>query len=439
MEKIKQMSLTLSVQRTIMKWTLVWASVFITTTAVFLAIFFYIDANNRVQHERDRLKYHDDTRNLEKIMGKNEKYLRVTTFYTEIHVTFGQKYVPKYIGKPEQGLHTKEEALLNREWERLSRILGFPYMILPAKAVVESALKKNAQTFRTYKLTDGTEVMEPLETGLYQHREIAVGQAFIFFNRMPTYLQKECFFYYNSPEDLKDPINATRIEAVLTWGSMIKYKRDLIWVWFAIHHGEGKSWPLYRYDIEPPKEYVFNKGRPDEDAKNPFSYPFLVYKHFIKFNQFDTQVGISRAWIDRYKETCSKIEWSYIELQKTVQKYNRKRQQQTEKAKEADLEEEERFKEIDKLALKLENKGRELNGLIKKGKFTNVKEVYLFMESFTKETMRDFVSKETQRNRKVAIGALLCIIVIVLIFALAGFIWMILSIIKKMRQRYIYA
>lgn len=390
-------------------WMIVWFSTTMTVICICLAFVFYRDGREIANLSIMESNYIKDARAIDGILTERDKYLKVTSFYAQIAAAHWARWSPVNNNKPKkQGLTRDERARLYREIYEVSSLLGIPLMSLPATISIESSgIPRNRTEY---------------EAGLYQHRYEAVNQANTYFNQLPDYWKKRMAFYFNSMDDLLDPINATRIEAVLVWGSMKQFGGDPSWYITAKHWGLTRIHSYYKNGVLPPREFKFNVGTIREDIRQPFTYYFAYNEYLGQFSRFNTEVMITTSWLESYRKEASKMEWEFIELQRDVMKIReliddvRKEKTDFEEQREAKLD------KIDRVTEKLEDKYRELNNLVKRGRFKNIKEVYLLSRQYFKEMMGDIVDPKIESNRKMAVWVLMGSIVVSLVFSIYGFV-----------------
>ena len=274
------------------------------------------------------------------------------------------------------------------------------------------------------------------EIGLFQHREGGVGQAWIYFHRMPESWKKRLVFRYNKPEDLEDIINVIRIEAILSWGERDSYGNSLAWGITSTHWGRYRIYPLYKdKDLVIPRNFEFNLNTIKEDIRHPFTYYFYLNEHIEQFSRFDVRIRIEQAWIDNYEKIATKIEWEFIQTQRDAIKFRVLVESIADNKKKYEKNYAKEIKNVKRLALKIENRGRQLNRLIKKGKFTNIKEVYLMMGQYTKELWKDYTKESVKNNRKTAILLLMIMIVCVILLSLLGLFFLVLKLIRYLKTK----
>jgi hypothetical protein len=408
-----------------------------------MVVIFFIYRSDSKQQLRDvveELNYMKDRRTLDKILSENDRYLKVTSFYTEIFATFGQKYHRKYNRKPgekyekyiksgrwkNQGMKKEVRADIVRKCYEYERLCNIPYFDLITTGIRESAGNPLARTFHP---KDGS----ILEAGWFQVRKGAVRDAQDYLKMMPPNMRKKLEFRFNSMQDLFDPLNALKIEACLFWGARIQFHNDPSWYVTAVHWSPGKMLKYWKHGIEPPEKFVFNKNTVREDARNPFTYYYSWNAFNSQFKQFKTQVYIEKGWLEQYEKACSKIEWEFIQYQRYIQRLIKIR----EKLKE----ERTQFKELEKKLvnkyntklLNLDKKFKELNGLIKRGKFAKIKEIYLIGELEFGKLAKTISSDKVKGKEKRMIKMTLMVIVVVAIFVLFGIVFVVLLIIKGIK------
>ena len=306
---------------------------------------------------------------VDRITTESDKYITVTEFYVDIMSTYGVKYNHRKGKSQNQGLNHYQRIDTAKEIYQLSKLLNISYMLPMSIAQYESA-------FRPYIFTTNS-LGEIIEMGLYQHRSGAVGQAFLYSHQLPQAYKKRCAFYYEGPESLKDPINATRIELVLLWGEKRTYANNRAFFVSSRHWGQSSIYPLWSGGITPDENFIFDKDTIKEDSRNPLMYYSIIRAYETQFNKFNLKVWVETSgYAKLYKKKCSKMEWGYIEGWKYAQT-------QIKIAKLITLKTEQHKEEVNKLELKyldnikkLDNKYRELNGYLKRSEFKKIEDIF---------------------------------------------------------------
>jgi hypothetical protein len=238
---------------------------------------------------------------------------------------------------------------------------------------------------------------------------------------------------------LKDPLNALKIQAILAWGYMRKYRGNRIWWITATHWGDTRIYDYWRNGIQPPKHFVFHKGTAKEDARNPFAYYFWWAANWNAFRNFRKDVNIDKGWVKIYQKECSKLEADYIEAWNWVKNIIKKNKEIEQKYKEIEKQLQEikqMKKEHKKLIEKADNEYRRIHKLMKKGKFTNIKDLFKISKSIFKSLAVDLFQDEHQKKRRKAIVFLFFTMGTILAFAITGLVFSSYHIIKGLRKRY---
>ncbi|NIU83364.1 MAG: hypothetical protein GWN64_07755 [Candidatus Thorarchaeota archaeon] len=342
------------------------------------------DGNKRVDRTIEKFTYIKDRQHIDKVLTENDRYTKVTTFYSEISSTYFQKYHEKYNVKDKwmyQGLSDSQLAQVFNMWFLGSKLIGCSFMLLPAIATRESSGNPISRTYNE----DGT----ILEAGLYNNRYTAVMQSRGYQSLMPESLKKYFEFYFTTMEDLWDPVNATRIEFCLVWGELIYFRRNKAWYITAVHWGNHKISRLYHNGIVPPDDFKFNIGKINEDVRNPFVYYFIINQYIDSFERFSTKVRIDKRYDKIYREKCGKLEREYINSKKYFQEMIELYEEEKQDKKEF----EQRRKIRDK---KFEKKIREFNvycietqAAIKEGRFKKIKDLYNVFRSDLRKFIKE--------------------------------------------------
>jgi len=348
-----------------MKNKFVWLTGFSILLSIIFIIQFYVIYNDNLELSK-LLRQEDYVREritVDEILSPNDRYLKVSKFYSAIIATYGVKYHQNKGRENDQGLSHYQKPDFILEVYRLCNMLDIPYMLPMAMATFESS-------FRPYVQTD-------FETGIFQHRPEAVGQAWIYYYQLSPEYQKKCSFYYNDREDLKDIINAIRIQMVLLWGYKKDFANNQAYYISSAHWGLHRIWPMYSRGIAIPDEFSFNKGTVDEDCRNPMMYYFIINSYLTAYNRFDLNVWVETAgYKEVYKKACSKLEWGYLEGWKYAQDL-------LETAKEVELNNSEYKEKNEKLIKKYNDKikqvdeeYRRIHGLMMQGKYRDIKDLF---------------------------------------------------------------
>ena len=383
--------------------------------SIVLATIFYLDGNARVQLAYEEKSYMSDRRAIDKILSEADKYLKITSFYSTIIGRYGKKYHPNYKDKiNEQGLTGREKADVIREIYELERMLSIPHFTLISKAKIESGFAPKASTF--------TATGDVLEAGLWQNRDVAVMQASFFLRQMPPQMAERCAFRYQSIEDLYDPINACRIEAINTWGCMQRYEYDPSWVIPAVHWGITRIDKYWRLGIVPPKEFIFNKDTIKEDSRNPLTYYYLWNENFQQFSRFDIHVNVDAGWEKAYRSECSRAERDFIDQSKFVKEAKELLEEIKIHKLEVNAEYEAKNAKVDKLIHEANIQYMKSMGMIKTGRHKNIEYVFDIYKVHFMDMIREMRKPEVDRMREMAIFGYLVVLCLLLIFSVFGVI-----------------
>ena len=387
---------------------------FMVLSAVLLILVFviYIDGGNRVDRIVKEHTYIDRILKIKSQLTPDSTKLRITTFYSEIIARYGMRYHPKNNSNIQGLNHYQKADIINLIYTGCTE-LQIDYMLPMGKIIFESA-------YRPYVETDW-------ETGLWQQRKVYVIQAFYFYNQLPTHLKKKYHFYYNDREDLKDPINATKIELVSLWGLKRMFKGNKVFVYSASHWGIGKIWPIYKKGIDFPEKYVFDKDTIKEDSRNPLMYYYVINSYASRFWEGDVDCWIEENYIKEYKKHISKQENDYINEWKYIKNL-------------LDMldEKEKKIAEIKQIDLKYQSKVKRLDDIyrqahksIMEGDFTDIKLVFGICKRHLKDLAKEILADKKTVLEKVLIIIYLIIFCLFLIFSIIGF----LVVIKKIFWR----
>ena len=375
---------------------------------------FFLFTNFIIWNEwREESKVHDENTRIkndvdaDKITTSSDSYLQITEFYIDIISTYGVKYNYKKGKGRNQGLNHYQRTDVVKEVYQLCKLLDIPFMLPVSIAAYESA-------FRPYVFTTNKNG-EKLEVGLYQHRQGAVGQAWLAYHQLPPAYQKRCAFHYTGDESLEDPINATRIELVLLWGEKRDYANNKAFYVSSRHWGKGDIYPLYAGGIVPEKDFEFNKGTIKEDVRNPLMYYHIIRSYEEQFNKFSLKVWVETSgYAELYRKECSKLELGFIEGWKYAQT-------QIELSEEIKKETERSKKKVEKLELKyldnikkLDGKYRQLNGYLKRNEFQHVHDIWNEGMAHLK-WLRDIIRDEEKKLAN-KIFVILYVIALVIMF-----------------------
>lgn len=361
---------------------------------------------------------------VKELMSPTEKYLKISSMHMRIIGAYGLKYHPKK-SHNDQGIKRKADVV--REMVELTELLSLPEFSMAITAKVESSFGPEARTF--HPVTGGI-----LEAGMYQHRQEAVKQAKHYYGELPSVWRKRCAFVYNRQEDLFDPINASRVEAILTWGSLRQYRNDRSWGITAKHWGLERIEKYYSAGILPPAKFSFNKGTPEEHARNPFTYYFIWEAHHSQFSRFDVRVYVDQGYIDRYMAECSKVEWEFI----YTWKYVAKMIDLAEKIEEDDADHKKGrakdVKRIKELARKTEAEYKKIQGIVRSGRFKHIDEIFVMWKPHFKFLAQQLADPEVKARQKVILWGYVATGALVLALALLGVIAICLKIFRRKKK-----
>jgi len=358
----------------------------------------------------------------EKILTENDRYIKVTTFYSEIIARYGLKYHRK--NEPnDQGLTKYQKPDFIQEVYEVTRLLDLPTFSLMAKARIETS-------FGPECVGDNGSAF-----GMYQHHQDAVGQAKIYFDWLPRSYQKRLGIVYRGPKDLEDPINATRVEGVLQWGLKRQYRNDIPIYITASHWGIRRIDPYYKKGVKLPRYFKFNVGTIKEDIRNPFMYYYIWNAHISQWNTFSVKVNIDKTYLEKYRRACSKQEWNFIQSWKYVKQLR----DDVDKIEKMKLEFETKFdkqlKHIAKKAIDTDEKYRRIYGLATKGKFRDYNDLWPMTKALFKGLAQDLRKEKEEKKRKIAITIYLIMVVTILLLASFAPTFAIIKVIVYIRNK----
>lgn len=382
--------------------------------SIIQTVIIYVDGRNRVENVIEEMTYIKDTVAADRITTESDRFIKVTTMYSEIIAVYGNKYHEK--NRPQfQGFTTKQKAAVIKEWYELSALLDLPFFVLPSIGAMESSLNPLSTT------TNYLGVI--IEAGYLQNRVEAVIQAKWYYEQLPEEYKKRCAFIYGGQEDLLDPINATRVTAVLLWGLKLRYQNNWAWVMTTYHWGLERIDRYYQAGIAPTKEFVFNKGTLKEDVRDPFLYYWVFNAYCSQFSRFEIKVNVDHSYLVNYLEACSQLEWTFIRQWKWFQEMIELSEEI--KGDKIDFEEKQR-----EHIAKWEERMREANeefltakGIITEGKFNKIRDVFKLGDMAVTDFLSEIQNEKVDKLSRVAMSGFLGLIAILTIFAFLGMVW----------------
>ena len=241
-------------------------------------------------------------------------------------------------------------------------------------------------------------------------------------------LANEFEFKFNKMESLFDPINALKIEALLVWGYIQLTANQMSWWSTLTHWGLTRIAPYYYYkknDGILPDNYTFNKGTINEDVRDPLQYFGLFYANWANFSKFRIKVGVETYYDEIYRKTCSKLEWQFIQSWKYVKDLKDDVEELKKFKLDVTKEYEKKINKYLKKTSKIDQKYRELSGLIKTGKFNKIKDVLIMWKSHFKELADDLTAEKEAKHKKIVLVIYFIIVGITILFAIMGFLFLI--------------
>ena len=362
----------------------------------------YFEKESQVRYLIKEQNYVKDEIALDKIITENDRRIKITSFYASIIATYGVKYHP---GKKRdrQGLNHYQKADFILTTYKLCKLLDIPYMLPMSIAGYESGFIPAAET--------------DYETGIFQHRPVAVAQAFMYYHQLPAAYKKQCAFVYTSAEDLKDPVNALKIQMVLLWGLKKDFDNNEGFYVSGSHWGTHLIYPLYKKGITIPDEFVFNKGTIKEDARNPLMYYYIINAYKSRFDMFSLKVWIENDYVARYKRQASKSEVGFLDGWKYAQDLLKTAKEVEINNTKYEEEQERLIRKYNEKIKTVETEYRRIHGLMKEGKFDKIKDLFKLGRSqffwLVGEVNQDNISEQKKFLIKIYISA---IIIFLLIF-----------------------
>jgi len=426
--------------------------------STFLAVYFHKDGGDRVKMVVDKYHYVDDQRTLAQILSSADRYNRVYKMSSEIFADHCKKYTKSFVGKPkfynEQGMHHTVQTEFWRLNIRYSRLISCPPFQAITFAVKETGGAPNARTYKklenadtpylakTVKVKVGPitkyEYYMILEAGVFQFRREAIDHAWLVVTKdMPPHLAQVFGFKYSSIEDMFDPLNALKVMYILLWDARIKFNNDPSWYIPAIHWGIGRIYDYYLAGVPLPEEFRFNKGTPEEFARDPLNYYGVWNAYNSQFEKFTTKVYIDKSWLVRYEAECSRMEWNFIYTHKYVKKmiFIADRMEKRETAyiamtNEYYIEQTADYKLLREKHRMVDDEYRKLIGLGKSGeKLWKL----VFKEGFSifKGIAAELRNEEVTKRKKAALISLIFVLCIIIILATGMVVVIIVYFIKK--------
>lgn len=388
-----------------------------------LALLFWSGGRADVRATIHEYTYMKDQRELESILSDRDRQIKVTDMYGRIHSVYGKKYHSDY-DKAGQYIHQGLKKEVRSEFFRLcyeySRILSLPYFTLITTAVIETGMNPIARTYKT-TIIDGVEVNLILEAGIFQNRYEAVQHAlWILHKEMSPSLQQIFSFKFDRMEDLFDPLNALKIEAILFYGAKVRYKADPSWYVTSVHWGSERIWKYYINNVMPPNQFVFNKGTINEDARSPFTYYFYWNAYNSQFERFSTDVFVDESWIVSYKNACSKQEGQFIDMMKYVRTMIEIAEARQDALDEYKKKEDLYQKQWENKLKATDDKYRELVGLLHRGEGKTAKDIFKEGIALFKGLADDIYSEKVDAMRKIMIIILGICSFVILALAVVG-------------------
>jgi len=350
------------------------------------------------------------------VIPEREKLLKYTDYYYKLIGWYGEKVQS---GRGMNKYQKTDFVLYAYNYEKW---IGLPHFYFISKAKIESSFNPKA----TGALG---------EVGLFQHMPTAdvIGTAYMELNNLrinQPWLARKLEFIFNSEQDLTDPINALKVEALLSSYYKRKFNNELIYWVSAVHWGEGRIAKLYRDKLMPIyKHFNFTSRETAEKySRSPLMYYYVWAEHYHAFMNFRKDVNVDKGWIDIYKSECSKQEKLFIEGYKFFQKgmnYHDQIKKEMEDVKKLELKYYDLIKKGDK-------EYKKLLKLMKQGKFKNIaKEIFIPGRIFFNQIL-DEISRESKENNRRFIAFIQLFIIIIIGF-LTGF--GVYCIIKKILKR----
>lgn len=413
------------IRPTYLAWAFMTAFIFMTI----LSLMFYFGGRADVQKTIHEYTYMKDQRELSAVLTERDRNIKINDMYGRIHTTYGKKYHPRWNASDKwmhQGLSKEQRAEFFRLAYEYSRDLSLPYFSLITTSVVETGMNPIARTYKEVKQDVPGIVLKKdgkfyiiLEAGIFQQRFEAVEHAFwVLENVMSPAQRRRYSFKFTKMEDLFDPINALKIAAILFYDAKLMYNSDPSWYVTSVHWGSSRIWKYFINGVMPPAQFVFNRGTVREDARSPFTYYFYWNAFNTQFEKFTTEVFIDEAWIDSYKKACSKQESLFIDMHKYVRKMIEITEARQQALDEYKIQDDRYRKAWEKKLSDVDNKYRELIGLMRRGKGRTAKDVFKEGFALFKGLADDMYSEKVDKMRKFMIITLA--IAMLFIITLAG-------------------
>lgn len=381
--------------------------------SVIQSVIIYIGSKDQVKNVIHEMTFIKDKTQVDKIITKSDKFIKVTSMHSKIFAVYGQKYNKKNHWRY-QGFNKHLKAATIKECVQVSDLLDLPEFSIITVGVLESSCNPVART--TNK--DGS----MLEAGWLQMRESAVAQATLYYNQLPPKYKKRLAFRFNSMDDLLDPINSTRIMAVLIWGLRHRYMNQWPWVFTSYHWGMSRIDKYYDYDIAPTENFIFHKGKLNEDVRDPFLYWHIFNAYNSQFEKFDIKVYIDKTYVERYLNKCSKLEYDFIKKWKWFQD----QEKLNDKIKQDKIDyKEERRKDIElwnKRISEVNAEFKKAKGLLQTGKFNNLNDIWRIGKIAVLDLVNEVKDEKVAKMKKTLLISFGIFILIAFLFSIFGFI-----------------
>lgn len=370
----------------------------------------------------------------EQITGSSkERKMKITTFYGYIMTDYGNKYRKGKDRKGQrktQGLHPKYQkpqvidAMYNYEqW------LDIPHFTLIILAMIESVFNPIAVTY-----DDEGNI---IEAGLWQNRLEFVGQAMLALKDLTQInprLAKKLNFKFSSMKDLSDPVNATKIEALVVWHYKRYFANNTPYYILATHWGLHRAYKYYITDFEIPDEIVFLKKNLKNDVRKPLHFWRMFYSAYKNFSSFRIEIGYDITYIISYKEKCSRLEYEFVHSWKEEKKLKAEIADLKKYKIEIDQKLKEKINKIIKREKKLDQLYRKYFNMIETGKFHKIKDVWIMWKTHLKQVYMELFGEKIKKEKRVTYIIYFSMISVIFLFTLFGFIMSIWITIKKIRK-----
>ena len=126
-------------------WYLAGFCVFLSILFLIQSIIIHLDRNDIRERYQDQIQIREKI-TADRILSENDRYLKITKFYSSIISVYGVKFHPKKKRGNDQGLNNYQRADFIRETYQLCRLLDIPWMLPMAIATFESAFRPYAET-----------------------------------------------------------------------------------------------------------------------------------------------------------------------------------------------------------------------------------------------------------------------------------------------------